>query len=209
VNESPNCAICARELWEDELGRYTCKPCQRRLDDHLAALAGPRGLYARLCLRIEPGARTPGTRVSGSSGGAPIPADLTVLDLTADGGIVSTLEAWVADWATYGLAATGTGGRLQHRVDQAVATLRLNLPQAVTRHPALDECAREIREIQRTCAALVDGGRPPVTVRGTCRECGHAIRYGLFDGSAGCLHCGRQHTRAELLQPPRTEADAA
>jgi hypothetical protein len=209
VNESTTCTICARELWEDEAGRYACKPCQRRLDDHLAAIAGPAGLYARLCLRLEPGARTPDTRVSGGSGGAPIPADLTVLDLTANGGLVSTLEAWVADWASYGLAATGTGGRLQHRVDQAVATLRLNLPRAVDRHPALDECAREIRDVHRTCAALVDGGRPPGTVSGTCLECGHAIRYGLFDPSADCHHCGRVHTRAELLQPARTEVDAA
>lgn len=209
MNESPDCIVCARELWEDEAGRYACKPCQRRLDDHLAAIAGPAGLYARLCLRIQPGAHTPETRVSGSSGGAPIPPNLQILDLTANGGLVSLLEQWVADWASYGLAATGTGGRLQHRVDQAVATLRLNLPRAVTRHPALDECADEIGAIRRTCAALVEGGRPPVTVRGNCYDCGHPLKYGLFDGSADCRHCGRQHTRAELLQPPRTEADAA
>jgi hypothetical protein len=209
VNESTTCTICARELWEDEAGRYACKPCQRRLDDHLAAIAGPAGLYARLCLRIEPGARTPDTRVSGSSGGAPIPADLTVLDLTANGGLVSTLEAWVADWASYGLAATGTGGRLQNRVDQAVATLRLNLPRAVDRHPALDEFAGEIGKIRRTCTALLAGGPPPVIVTGTCLDCGHRLKYGMVDDYADCRHCERRHTRAELLQPPRTEVDAA
>lgn len=205
MNESPNCTVCPRELWEDELGRYACKPCQRRIDDHLAALAGPRGLYARLCLRMEPGARAAGPRVTGSSG-APIPANLTALDLTAGGGLVSTLEAWVADWASYGLATRGTGGRLQHRVDQAVATLRLNLPRAVERHPALDECAREIRDIRRTCAALVDGGRPPIRIPGNCADCGQGFRYVLFDDSADCPSCGRRHTRAELLQPPGAHA---
>ncbi|MFE2324630.1 hypothetical protein ACFXD5_12045 [Streptomyces sp. NPDC059385] len=209
MNESPNCLICARELWEDETGRYACKPCERRIGDQLAAIAGPRGLYARLCLRMEPGRRAPGESVSGSSSPS-IPANLQILDLTASGGLVSTLEEWVKDWASYGLAAPGTGGRLQHRIDQAVATLRLNLSRAVERHPALDEFAREIDGIHRTCSALVDGGREPVKAGATCLGCGHHFRFGLFDkGGADCPRCGQPHTRAQLLQPEQVDASAA
>lgn len=208
MNESPNCVVCRRELWEDELGRFVCKPCQRRLDDRLAAIAGPCGLYARLCLRMEPGARTGGESVSGSSSPS-IPANLLILDLTASGGLVSTLEAWVQDWASYGLATIGTGGRLQHRIDQAVGTLRLNLPRAVERHPALDEVAREVDGIWRTARALVDGGREPAQVSGACANCGKPFKFGLFDAGADCRSCGQHHTRAMLLQPDQADAPAA
>ncbi|MEU3903284.1 hypothetical protein AB0F20_05645 [Streptomyces goshikiensis] len=205
MNESPNCVVCTRELWEDELGRYACRPCERRIDDRLAALAGPRGLYARLCLRMEPGSRSMGESVSGSSSPS-IPANLQILDLTASGGIVGTLEAWVEDWASQGLATRGTGGRLQHRIDQAIGTLRLNLPRAVERHPAMDEFAREVDGIWRTGSALVDGGREPVKASATCQACGNAFRFGLFDDGADCRSCGQHHTRAMLLQPDASAA---
>ncbi|MCX5407481.1 hypothetical protein OHA37_26910 [Streptomyces sp. NBC_00335] len=209
MNESTNCICCTRELWEDELGRFACRPCERRIGDQLAAIAGPYGLYARLCLRMEPGAHTGGEIVSGSSSPS-IPANLQILDLTAAGGIVGTLESWVEEWSSQGLATRGTGGRLQHRIDQAVATLRLNLPRAVERHPALDEFAREIDGIQRTAKALVDGGREPVKASAVCLGCGGGFKFGLFDiGGTDCNRCGHHHTRAQLLQPEQANASAA
>jgi predicted RNA-binding Zn-ribbon protein involved in translation (DUF1610 family) len=200
VNESPDCTVCSRELWEDELGRYACKPCERRIGDDLATIAGPGGLYARLCLRIEPGSRGVGESVSGSRSPS-IPASMKILDLTAEGGIVGTLEAWVEDWATYGLAAVGFGGRLQYRIDWAVATLRLNLPRAAERHLALDEFAHEIGHIRRTCSALVDGATAPVKAPATCTACGYPFTFHLYGGGADCPKCGQPHTRAQLLQP--------
>ena len=208
MNETVTCIVCARELWEDELGRYACKPCERRIDDRLAAIAGPYGLYARLCLRMEPGAHTGGEIVSGSSSPS-IPANLQILDLTASGGLIGTLESWVEDWASCGLAARGTGGRLQHRIDQAIGTLRLNLPRAVERHPALDEFTQEIDRIYRTAKALVDDGRESPQVPGTCIRCGKGFRYDLFADSASCPHCEHRHTKAQLLQPDRARETAA
>lgn len=209
MNESTSCTVCSRDLWDDESGRYACTPCERRIGDRLAAIGGPRGLYARLCLRMEPGAHSVGECVSGSSTPS-IPANLLILDLTAAGGIIGTLEAWVEDWASYGLATIGTGGRLQHRIDQAIGTLRLNLPRAVERHAALDEFAREIDGIHRTCSALVEGGREPVRASATCRACGSSFRFGLFDkGGADCPRCDQHHTRAQLFQPDQAEPSAA
>ena len=209
MNETVTCIVCARELWEDELGRYACKPCERRIDDRLAAIAGPYGLYARLCLRMEPGAHTGGEIVSGSSSPS-IPANLQILDLTASGGLIGTLESWVEDWASCGLAARGTGGRLQHRIDQAIGTLRLNLPRAVERHAALDEFAREINSIYRTCTALVEGGREPVKATATCQACGSPFKFGLFDADGSdCPRCDHHHTRAQLLQPEQARETAA
>ncbi|WP_053625816.1 hypothetical protein [Streptomyces sp. WM6349] len=206
-----NCCICATALWDDETGRLICRPCERRIAENLAALAGPGGLYARLCLRIHPasGGNSSGPAVSGTRG-APIPANLQVLSLTANGGIASALEEWVRDWATYGLAATGTGGRLQYRVDRAVATLRLNLPQASHRHPALDEFAREVWSIRKQCEALIAGAKPPRKVPVQCGSdgCDGILKISIDTPGETCRACGREYGHSEVLQLTPT-ADAA
>ncbi|MFF1341102.1 hypothetical protein ACFVYT_24815 [Streptomyces sp. NPDC058290] len=187
MNESTSCQVCTRELWEDELGRFACRPCEQRLHRRLVEFAGPRGLYARLCLWIEPGARSAGPRVTGSTG-APVPTDLSVLDMTADGGLIGILEDWVEDWASRGLGVIGESGRLQHRVDQAIATLVRNLPQACHRHPALDAFAAEINSWTRRCEAIVEGGRPPVQFKITC-PCSRTIRFGIDTPAITCPGC--------------------
>ncbi|MCX5108323.1 hypothetical protein OOK13_07250 [Streptomyces sp. NBC_00378] len=52
MNESAECLICNRGLYADELGRYACNPCTDRIDEHLRALAGSNGLYARLSAQL-------------------------------------------------------------------------------------------------------------------------------------------------------------
>jgi len=207
VNENPACTVCSHELWEDELGRYACRPCERRIAENLAALRGPGGLYARLCLRIHPGSRGAGPAVSGSRT-ASIPPSMEILSLTANGGIVSVLETWVEDWASYGLAAVGEGGRLQYRVDRAVATLRLNLAQAVTRHPALDEFAAEIGRTRRQCEALINGGKGPTEFRVQC-ECGGIIKATLETEGETCRGCQRDYGRRGILDLPYADRTAA
>lgn len=206
-----NCCICATTLWEDEAGRTICRPCERRIGENLAALAGPGGLYARLCLRIQPGATAgSGPAVSGTRG-APIPASLQVLNLTANGGIVSCLELWVEDWASYGLATVGTGGRLQYRIDRAVATLRLNLPRAAHRHPALDEFAHEIWSIRRQCEALIAGGKPPrkIPVHCSTEECDGILLVTIDTPGETCRSCEREYGHGEALQLRPAEKTAA
>ncbi|MCY0928341.1 hypothetical protein OTB20_19490 [Streptomyces sp. H27-H1] len=202
------CCICTSTLWDDEAGRTICRPCERRIAENLLALSGPGGLYARLCLRIHPsGSASSGPAVSGTRG-APIPANLQILDLTANGGLVTTLEQWVEDWASYGLAQVGIGGRLQYRVDRAVATLRLNLPQAASRHPALDEAAREFWSIRRQCEALIAGGRPPIKIPVKC-PCGSTIKTNIDTHGETCPGCDTQYGKAEVLQLPMIERTAA
>lgn len=197
TDTSPSCCICASDLWDDEQGRYICRPCEQRIDRDLIALAGPRGLYARLCLRTGPSKRGGGPAVSGTRS-ASMPPNEQVLNLIADGGIVSDLETWVKDWATYGLGAIGTGGRLQYRVDQAVATLRLNLTQATLRHPALDECAYEIRQIVRQAEAIVTGEKRARVVPVAC-PCGHILHITLDMDRIGCPRCQEQYDHQAML----------
>ncbi|MYV77758.1 hypothetical protein GT352_28070 [Streptomyces sp. SID1046] len=207
MNDAPACIVCHSVLFADEAGRYACHACERRIGDNLAALRGPGGLYARLCLRIHPGSRGAGPAVSGSRGSS-MPPNEQVLNLTANGGLVSILETWVEDWASYGLAAVGTGGRLQYRVDRAVATLRLNLAQAVTRHPALDEFADEIGRARRQCEALIDGGKGPTLFRVQC-GCGSIIKATLETEGETCRGCRTEYGRREILDLPHAERSAA
>ncbi|MFF7184681.1 hypothetical protein ACFZAR_05480 [Streptomyces sp. NPDC008222] len=203
---APQCVICPRQLLDHEAGRFICTPCEYRIDRDLRAIAGPSGLYARLCLRITPGRGGDGPVVTRSAG-HPMPCNEAVLSLTANGGIVSTLETWVEDWATYGLGVHGPGGRLQHRLDQAVATLRRNLGRAAYRHPALDEFGREIGQVVRQAEAIITGEKKPRVIPVQC-PCGTITGVTLNTDGFTCRGCGteRGHSEALRLTPVRNAA---
>ncbi|MFL4904865.1 hypothetical protein ACJ6WF_17160 [Streptomyces sp. MMS24-I2-30] len=205
---APQCVICPRQLLDHETGRYLCTLCEHRIDRDLREIAGPSGLYARLCLRIQPGQRGGDGPAVSSSPGARTPVNEAVLSLTANGGIVSTLETWVEDWASYGLGVHGTGGRLQHRVDQAVGTLRRNLGRAAYRHPALDEFAREIGQIVRQAEAIINGERQPRQIPVLC-PCGTVRPVTLNTDGFTCRGCGIEYGHSEALRLPLAERRAA
>jgi hypothetical protein len=199
--------ICPRQLLDQETGRYICLPCEHRIDQDLRKLAGPAGLYARLCLRIQPGrGGSDGPVVSGTPG-RQLPGG-EPLNLTANGGIVSTLETWVEDWASYGLARRSSGGRLQHRVDVAVETLRLNLTRAASRHPALDEFGREIQQAARQIEAIISGERAPRRIPVTC-PCGTIRSVTLDTDGFECRGCGTEYGHSEALKLTVAERRAA
>jgi hypothetical protein len=207
ADEAPRCTICTTALWTDEADRFACRPCEQRISRDLRALAGPGGLYARLCLRIHPSRGGDGAAVSGTPSRA-MPLNAEVLSLTATGGIVSTLETWVEDWATYGLGTVGIGGRLQYRVDRAVATLHLNLGRACSTHPALDEFAAEVRRMRRRCEAIITGEKEPIKVPVQC-PCGHIIRVALSTPGEQCRGCKTEYGREDVRNLPVAERAAA
>ncbi|MBB6440116.1 hypothetical protein [Streptomyces candidus] len=207
ADDAPRCTICAHPLWTDEVGRYACRPCEQRISRDLTALAGPGGLYARLCLRIYPSRGGDGAAVSGTPNRS-MPLNAEVLSLTATGGIVSTLETWVEDWATYGLGTVGIGGRLQYRVDAAVVTLRLNLPRACSKHPALDEFAAELAQAVRRCRAIISGEREPRRIPVQC-PCGTVLMVALDTPGVSCKGCGHDYGHDDIRDLPIAERAAA
>ncbi|MER5584079.1 hypothetical protein ABT090_20905 [Streptomyces asoensis] len=203
----PRCVICPRQLLDHESGRFICLPCEHRIDGDLRQLAGPAGLYARLCLRIGRGQRGSGPAVSGTPG-CPMPPNEDVLSLTSNGGMVSKLEAWVDDWAERGYATRGTGGRLQYRVDEAIRTLRLNLSRAASRHPALKDFSREVYQMRATAESIITGEKKPIPIPVIC-PCGTITSITLNSDGFECRNCGAKYGHQAAMHLPMAERRAA
>lgn len=199
------CVACTRDLRDDET--QTCRPCITRIDQHLAELAGPEGLYASLAAYLTPTRTGSAGRVSGSRT-APIPVRLEVLSLASCGGIVTILGTWVDDWATYGHATPVPGGTLQQQLDAAVATLRFNLEWAAAQHPAYSDFDHEIRRAYTACRAQTAGEPAPRRIPVQC-PCGGVLRITLNTRGETCTACGTRYGHAEVLQLPMAARNSA
>lgn len=94
----PTCTApnCRRQLWVSETGRQACRPCEDQTVKRLTELPA---LFIRLneTAALMRGARQPGGAPSGSRT-PPIPLRLEVLALTANGGVVTRLQAIEDSW---------------------------------------------------------------------------------------------------------------
>ncbi|GGX40554.1 hypothetical protein [Streptomyces noursei] len=198
----PACIACGRPLWESELGRQACRLCQERADRDLTALAGDEGLYRALSLTLAPGAGNGEARVSGGTRSAPLPIRLEPLSLSARGGVVTVLQTWLIDWhEQLGWHHPRWIGDLPHQLDQVVRALRINLEWAATEHPAFGEFTSELDQLVRACRRQVSGERPERRISVAC-FCGDTLRITVSTPGARCSGCGRQYTRADVLELP-------
>ncbi|SHL75322.1 hypothetical protein [Streptomyces yunnanensis] len=205
----PACSACGRPLWENELGRRACRMCQRRTDEQLEALAGPRGLYASLALALKPGAGSGGSRVSGGTRTAPLPLRLGPLSLSARGGVVTVLQTWLVDWhEQLGWTHPRWKGGLQQQLDQVVRALRNNLEWAATEHPAFGEFTTEVAALTRACRRQTTGEKPERRVTVAC-PCGGTMSITISTPGTRCITCGTQYTRSEVLELPLVSRDIA
>lgn len=201
----PTCIACARPMWQTELHRLACRLCEERVDRDLAALAGPRGLYAQLAGALRPGAtKDTGARVTGSRT-APLPLRLEPLSLSARGGVVTVLQTWLVDWhEQLGYTYPRWEGGLQEQLDQAVQRLRTQLPWAAERHPAFAEFTAEIAHHTRACRRQVTGEKPERRIAVAC-PCGATLHVTISTPGARCSTCGEQYGRADVLELPLAE----
>ncbi|WP_435246370.1 hypothetical protein [Streptomyces sp. NRRL F-5630] len=194
---APACVICHRALWTDEQHRYACPPCTLRIAGDLAAIPG---LYAQLPTVLAPGSGSGGPAVSGSRT-APLPLRLEPLSLHARGGVTATLQSWIEDWhETLGYQPQRWTGGLQQQCEQAVARLQLLLPWASEEHPAVDDFAREVRELRRACERQITGEPAERKIRLAC-PCGRILAVTLDTLGREC-GCGVRYGRAELFDLP-------
>ncbi|WP_438489563.1 hypothetical protein [Streptomyces sp. S186] len=205
----PACTVCRRDLWENEVGRQACRPCQRRSDAYLEVLAGSHGLYASLALALAPGHGGGDVRVSGGGRTAPLPLRLGPLSLSARGGVVTILQTWLVDWhERLGWTHPRWQGGLQQQLDEVVRALRNNLEWAATEHPAFQEFAAEVAALTNSCRQQVSGERPERRITIVC-PCGGTMRITISTPGTRCITCGTQYTRAEVLELPLASRDMA
>lgn len=204
----PSCTACRGSLRDDELGRLACRLCQERIDHTLRTLPGRDGLYAQLSMSLMPGRSGDGLVVSASRT-PPLPLRLEPLSLTARGGVVTILQAWLVDWHDLlGWRHPRWQGGLQQQLDQAVKALRVNLDWAATEHPAFDEFAREVSTLVRQCERQISGERAERPIAVAC-PCGTVLRITVSTPGARCRGCATQYARSEVLDLPLADRAAA
>lgn len=200
------CPVCTRDLYDDETG--ACRPCTNRVDQALRAFVGPDGLYARLAASIHPGSSSGGPVVSGSRD-TPTPVRMGALSLAARGGVVTILQTWLVDWhEALAYRHPRWSGDLQQQCDQVVHRLRVLLPWAAESHPAFDEFAIEVYQLQHQAQAA-SGGERPARQFGVVCSCGSVLRITLESPGKKCDACGAQYALQDLRHLPLAERRAA
>ena len=204
----PTCTSCARGLRQEEVGRYACRICRDRAEQHLNALPGKQGLYAALADALVPGSASGEGRVA-QNRTAPLPLKLAPLSLSARGGVVTILQTWLVDWhETLGWTHPRWEGNLQGQLDQVVRALRNNLDWAAAEHPAFGEFSTEVAGIVRSCRLQITGEKPERRIAVLC-PCGCQMKITVSTPGARCTACGTQYDRIGVLELPLADRAAA
>ncbi|MER7507042.1 hypothetical protein ABTX82_01635 [Streptomyces lavendulae] len=205
MNESPDCTVCSRELWEDELGRYACKPCEGVIARTLNAL---RPLFHQASEQVALMKGSAPEHVGAASpGGSTAPLKIGVLSLTSKGGAVTTLQAIEDSWRT---ALRWSMGPTRHYTDIAGVTdfLAMNLRWACESYPSIAQDRETIGKLFGELNGAISGDRPPRRIPVTC-PCGTVLRITLDTPGVRCGGCEAQYGHAEVLRLPMAERAAA
>lgn len=209
ADDTPRCTCCRRALWTTELdaGRWACERCEQGAFQQLRDLP-------HLFRRID----TLAALMKGSSEGgigspnreAPAPVRLAVLSLTANGGVVTQLQAIEDDWRK--VRARPMGPTRHHSdIDGVVEFLTINLRWACERYEEIADDLKTIGHLHARLSGLDTGQPAPRTFPAPCGTdgCGGEMRVTLRTAHATCPQCGTHYDKpgiAALL--PQQEAAA-
>ncbi|WP_030757273.1 hypothetical protein [Streptomyces sp. NRRL F-5135] len=199
----PTCAACGRELWNVELGRHACRPCEEKTAQRIAELPS---LFQQLdtTAALMRGARRPDAGTS-SSKTPPIPPRLDVLALVGPGGVATRLAAVEDAWRqALGWTVAPWRGSPAQAVPQLVEFLGNNLLWACSSYESVADDIEEIRRLHAECAALARDERRPGRVQiGNCPvrgDDGEPCWTPLTaSGASHRVRCGGCGTRWETL----------
>ena len=210
MNTAGTCTICQRPT-----ERMACDPCQHTMRVQLGEICDYQALAAD---NLVPGQGGDGRATERTLG-----VNLAALDLVGAFDAIAVLESWERIWREdYGLTPYGPAsaqrltsmtqakpdpdieGVLQPGMEPTRATLlgivgflQAWLTKSCTEHPAIDEFAREVRTLHRTCQQAAGQARRSAW-RVTCPadtddgECSTQLRVSGedFGGHISCRGCG-------------------
>ncbi|WP_129293154.1 hypothetical protein [Streptomyces lydicus] len=187
-----NCTACTHPL---DAPAQLCPACVRGLDVRLSELPGQ---YLLLATHLRPGAargdgpvalvRTP-----------PLPVREDVLDMRAEGGLVTVLEGWrEAMQQARGWGPPARTGSIERRVVAAARGLRMNIEWIAESFPGAGDMAREIRHLAGQAAALLDPAPSTLSVGDCAAElggdiCGAPLRVPHGTTTVRCCRCGTDY----------------
>lgn len=202
--EWPTCSAGPTEgpgshpLWEDELGRQVCRPCEDKTRRRLGEI---KQLFVELnkTSALMRGGRRPGVGSSGSKT-PPIPPRLEVLSLTAAGGVATQLRDIEDAWRNALGRRIGTwAGSPAQAVPVHVDFLLINLQNACETYESIGQDVEDIRLLHAQCTAALDPGQKPGRVRiGTCpvwvanARCGAQLTASTASHRVRCGTCGTE-----------------
>jgi predicted RNA-binding Zn-ribbon protein involved in translation (DUF1610 family) len=164
----PTCVACGRDLWNDELDRFACRPCG---DKTAARIRELPGLFRQLdtTAALMKGASRRGAGGSGTRT-APIPPRLDVLNIVGPGGAAARLSAIEDAWRqTLGWTVAPWRGNPAQAVPELTAFLANNLLWACSSYEEVGADIDDLRRLHGECAALVADERRPGRVQiGNC-----------------------------------------
>lgn len=225
-DDRPRCVACSHVLRPEDHQRIVCRQCESTAKGNLSALAGSQGLFAQL-VWAGPDVLIPGQRHQGGGGGsksveAPAPVRLGPMNLLGAGGVVHTLQRWVATWYQelgfrqpvwrgnyhFVMMVDPQGRKVGKpgQLDNAVAILVNNLPWAVEHRDDFGKFARDLSRFVEQIKSAIDPTIEPTTwvQIGRCPlpgeegvRCGELLQANPFATSIRCRKCGSVWPRAK------------
>ena len=190
MNTAGTCTICQRPT-----ERMACDRCQHTMRVQLGEICDYQALAAD---NLVPGQGGDGRATERTLG-----VNIAALDLVGAFDAIAVLESWERIWREdYGLTPYGPASAERDPAARAtllgiVSFLQSWLTKSCTEHPAIDEFAREVRTLHRTCQQAAGQARRSAW-RVTCPadtdegECGTQLRVSGedFGGHISCRGCG-------------------
>lgn len=188
-----NCTACTAAL---DAPAQLCPACVRGLDVRLSELPAQ---YLLLATHLRPGAAR-GDGPVALVREAPLPVRADVLDIRAEGGIVTVLESWrEAVQHARGWDTPVRAGTIERRVMAAARGLRMQLEFIAAEFGAADDLHNEVRDLAGFCRAILDPEERTRNI-GTCAAvlqsgaiCDAALRVPESETRVVCRRCGTEY----------------
>jgi ssDNA-binding Zn-finger/Zn-ribbon topoisomerase 1 len=195
-----DCTKCRHQLWDSELaaGRWVCAKCERDAFQRIRELPV---LFAKLD-RVEALMKGSGSgQIGGPSRELGSPLKLAVLAVTANGGVVTQLQAIEDAWRK---ALGWSMGETRHRADIAGATTFLinQLGWACSNYPDVSDDLLVIQQLHTRLGRLDTGEPQARKFEVHCAAAGCDGRWRVsfdYDGTR-CPSCRAEYNRREMMR---------